>query len=181
MDDLIPNLDGINLDAIHDAPLIQSQFKPKETKPKKKKVSTKKSPACKKLNETLQAKGLKGELHENSASQIERCIIAYIKLITKCTAWKVGVKGTPRKIKGKMVMTNSGDTVGVADVHALINGRYLAVEVKFSKGDKQSPAQVRWEKRVIDSGGSYIIVRNFTDFIPKFKAWYSGEQLNLFQ
>lgn len=174
----LPNLDDIDISPIHEAPVIQSKYQPKERK-KKKRVSTRKSEACKKLNAALQAKGFKGALHENNASNVEKCIIAYIKLMDKCTAWKVGVKGTPRKNRnGETIMTSSGDTVGVSDVHALIQGRYLAIEVKFSKGDRQSNAQIKWQKRVEDSGGTYIIVRNFTDFLPKFREWFNNEILN---
>jgi hypothetical protein len=56
---------------------------------------------------------------------------------------------------------------GIGDVLAIINGRTIMLEVKIG-ADKQSQHQKETEEDVIASGGVYIIVRNFKDFLQ----WY---------
>ena len=175
--------------------LLAKEEAKREAQPKKRKASTKQSEACKRLNELVYKWKLSntslgrdqpsaivlGKLHENSAPMIETCIIAHCFMQPKGYAFKIGVKGTPRKDKsGKMVMTKTKDTKGVSDLIAVIDGRMLAIELKYSKGDKQSAKQELFEKRLTAAGGAYIIVKNYTDFVAKFEAWRTGsEQMKL--
>jgi hypothetical protein len=180
----LPDLNGINTDFSQD----ESVFKMPISEPKKKKkaVSTRKSAACKLLNEKLYQHKLdhatnkrtvvKPSFHENSASMVEKCIVAYCSMMPNGYAWKVQGSGTMRVIKGKKQMTNSGATNGIADVNCVIRGLFLGVEVKFSKGDKQRPAQIKWQQAVERAGGYYVIVSSFTHFLQVFKNWYAEHQ-----
>lgn len=215
----LPNMDDIDGPKAKQRPILAWLDDLNETieqeqanKKTKKRVSTRKSEQCKKLNDAIYQNGIKKfiesgiknhrftregkpvpddhikaiqaqairvtvkpEHHENSASNVEQCIIAYIGMIPRSFAVKIGGKGTPRKDKnGKMIMTNSGDTNGVSDVIAWVDGRTICIEVKFSPRDTQSKSQIKFEKNINRSGGTYIIVKNFTDFLPKFKSWYDG-------
>ena len=204
MDNNLPNLTNISpnltektggekiLDEIGE--LLEIEEAKRQDGKKKRKVSTKQSEACKRLNELVYKWKLLnttlgreqpsaiilGKLHENSATMCETCIIAHCFMQPKGYAFKVGVKGTPRKIKGKMVMTKTKDTKGVSDVISLIDGRMLAIELKYSKGDTQSKQQELFESRLTEAGGTYIIVKNYSDFVAKFEAWRTGvEQMKL--
>ena len=112
---------------------------------------------------------VKPDHHENASGAIEQCIQVYINRIAGCTAWKVDVKGTKRKVKGKKeeVWTKTTSTSGVSDIHALIRGRYLAVEVKFGK-DVQSDDQKEFEANVNKAGGTYFLAKSYTHFRQVF-------------
>lgn len=56
---------------------------------------------------------------------------------------------------------------GTADIHCTINGLSVKVEIKIGK-DRQSEAQIKYQKRIEKAGGVYIIVRTFLDFYN----WY---------
>ena len=179
-DDLIPDLSGIDTSLESNEPFKLPKPEPKK---KKKRTPTRKSKMCVMLNKAIddakRKRGIKeslivpSKLHENSASMVERCIIEYIKLMPNSYAFKVSGSGVMRKGK----WTTGGGTNGISDVIALVQGRMLCIEVKFSDGDKQRKGQVRFEGQIKQAGGSYLIVRNFTDFLPKFKQWFKPSQI----
>jgi hypothetical protein len=53
---------------------------------------------------------------------------------------------------------------GSADIHAGINGRFIAIEVKIGK-DRQSDDQKQYQMKIENSGGIYLIVRTFDQFV----------------
>jgi hypothetical protein len=58
-------------------------------------------------------------------------------------------------------------TKGSADIAATIKGRSVKIEVKIGK-DRQSPAQVQYQKNIEAAGGLYYIARDFTSFVQWF-------------
>ena len=58
---------------------------------------------------------------------------------------------------------SSGSTKGLADLQAIIQGRFIAIEIKIGK-DKQSYIQKKRENEITASGGNYIIVKNIEQF-----------------
>ena len=56
-----------------------------------------------------------------------------------------------------------GMVPGVSDTILLWNGTAYLIEFKTPKG-KQSPAQIRWEKKVTRTGFKYFVVRSFEHF-----------------
>jgi len=74
--------------------------------------------------------------------------------------------GRTKKI-GSVKRIPSQGTIGTSDVKACINGRFIAIEIKFGK-DRQSEGQKTYQEKIEASGGVYIIVRNFDDFL----SWY---------
>jgi hypothetical protein len=48
---------------------------------------------------------------------------------------------------------------------AIVDGRAIQIEVKFSKGDRQSDEQAKFEESVKRAGGEYYIVRTLDEFI----------------
>jgi hypothetical protein len=80
--------------------------------------------------------------------------------------------GRTKKI-GSVKRIPSQGTIGTSDLKACINGRFIAIEIKFGK-DRQSDAQKSYEEKITNAGGVYIIVRNFGDFLE----WYDKFIIN---
>lgn len=72
--------------------------------------------------------------------------------------------GRTRIMKGTWL---PGLNNGQADVTLLLDGRYVAVEIKIGK-DRQSQDQKDFEKSIKSSGGHYWIVRTWQEFYEKF-------------
>jgi len=75
----------------------------------------------------------------------------------------------PTKIMGQILsrLQINGLLKGAPDLVILCpNKRYITVEVKTSTGT-QSKEQIIFEKRVLQNGGDYILVRSLEDFINK--------------
>lgn len=54
---------------------------------------------------------------------------------------------------------------GTADLLGVYKGRSIAIEIKFSKGDRQSEAQREFQRDWEIAGGEYFIVKNLNDLI----------------
>lgn len=61
-------------------------------------------------------------------------------------------------------------TVGSPDIIAVINGVYVAIECKGTKG-KQSDAQKDFEDRLIQAGGEYFLVRSLDELINSLDSF----------
>jgi len=73
----------------------------------------------------------------------------------------VDVIGRTRIMKGTWIPGNNN---GVADLTAVINGKYVGIEIKIGR-DRQSDAQKKFEQQLVGSGGIYMIVHTWPDFI----------------
>lgn len=71
------------------------------------------------------------------------------------------------KTIGSIKRIYSSNVNGTSDIKATIAGKMIAIEVKYGN-DRQSEAQKRYEERVKNAGGDYIIVKDFEDFYN----WY---------
>ena len=72
------------------------------------------------------------------------------------------VLGNQKKIGSGKYIKGSG-TKGSADISATIKGKSIKIEVKIGK-DKQSEAQVEYQKAIERAGGIYFIAKDFTSF-----------------
>jgi hypothetical protein len=63
---------------------------------------------------------------------------------------------------------NSGATVGMADINAVVKGKSISIEVKIGK-DKIRDSQLKVKSEIEAAGGIYIIVRSFDDFRQQFE------------
>lgn len=73
--------------------------------------------------------------------------------------------------KGVGMYVKSKTTVGCSDMIACINGHFYAIELKrvYAKGkDVQSEHQKKFEHRVGEALGVYVIVNDFLDFYNNF-------------
>ena len=71
------------------------------------------------------------------------------------------VLGNRKKIGSGKYIKGSG-TKGSADISATIKGRSIKIEVKMK--DKQSEAQIEYQKAIERAGGIYFIAKDFTSF-----------------
>lgn len=86
------------------------------------------------------------------------------KQVTDCIGRKRTI-GTGKYVK-------STTTNGTADISATIKGRSVKIEIKWQK-DKQSDDQKKYQQSIEKSGGIYIIVKTFDDFVDWFDNFNS--------
>ena len=78
----------------------------------------------------------------------------------------VDVIGRGRTIPGRWV---KGTTKrGTADIHAVIGGRHVSIEVKAGR-DRMSDAQHKTKAAIESCGGVYYIARDFESFIKFYQ------------
>ncbi len=77
------------------------------------------------------------------------------------------VLGNRKKIGTGKYIKGSG-TNGSADISATIKGRSIKIEVKIGK-DRQSEAQIEYQKMIEKAGGIYFIAKDFDEFIEFYK------------
>lgn len=86
------------------------------------------------------------------------------KQVTDCIGRKRTI-GTGKYVK-------STTTNGTADISATIKGRSVKIEIKWKK-DSQSDDQKKYQQSIEKSGGIYIIIKTFDDFIDWFDNFNS--------
>jgi len=117
-----------------------------------------------------------------SAAQLEKLIIEFLKRkghqaekintsgrVINNQKTFVDVVGRTRIIGSSTYIPTTG-TKGSADISAIINGKPVKIEVKFSKSDRQSDYQKQYEQDVKRSGGLYWLVRNQDEFYGIFNG-----------
>lgn len=111
--------------------------------------------------------------NDTTSGGLETLVKAYFKMFN-IACWKIDVSGTLRQTKNGYRMTTTKADKGISDLFVLINGSFLALEVKIGK-DFQSSQQIRFETNVIKQGGHYRIITSFSDFQRKlFKMIENG-------
>lgn len=76
-------------------------------------------------------------------------------------------RGFYSAVQTKGIWIPGTGTVGSSDIKAVINGNFVAIEVKYGN-DKQSPKQALYEDAIKRSGGLYWIVKDFEDFYKQY-------------
>jgi hypothetical protein len=118
-----------------------------------------------------------GTWSDKKAGGLTKMILKYLRL-KKHHAERVNTTGMPRKTKsGKMIWTFSGGMKGSADIHAIVQGRFVAIEIKVGR-DVQSHEQILYEQEVQRSGGCYIIARDFETFVTWYKDFLCNTLCN---
>lgn len=83
-------------------------------------------------------------------------------------AERINTMGQYRKTKSGMKWIPSGSTPGSADIHAVINGRFVAIEIKFGR-DRQSVKQKKYQAKIEKSGAKYIVAKSLDDVINSIR------------
>lgn len=77
------------------------------------------------------------------------------------------VLGNKRQI-GSMKYIPGTATNGTADISSVIYGASVKIEVKIGK-DRQSQAQLKYQRDVEEAGGVYIISKDFDGFVEDYR------------
>lgn len=104
---------------------------------------------------------------DTTANGLTACIVDWINL-NGYSATRISTMGTVRKINGEMKWTHGSTRKGTADIHAVIRGRHVSIEVKIGR-DKISRDQERERERIEKAGGYYFVAINMDSFIE----WYN--------
>lgn len=118
----------------------------------------------------------KSKFEDRTSNGLAKMIIRWLEL-NGHKAWRqssegryrpgqqvVDVVGRTRLMKGQFL---PGQNNGAADVCAILDGQFLAVEVKIGK-DKQSEVQKQYQREVEDAGGLYYIAKSFGQFLEHY-------------
>lgn len=110
----------------------------------------------------------KRTFRDNTANGLTECVITYIELAggqaerINSTGQKINTLSGDKWVKG------SSDR-GSADISATIKGKSVKIEIKIGT-DIQSEHQKKYQERIEQAGGIYIIVKDFTQFVELFKV-----------
>jgi hypothetical protein len=115
---------------------------------------------------------------DKTANGLTKMVVSFIQM-SGYQAERINTMGTFRAAKkytdldgvtrtaGRGSWTRSGSTPGSADISATINGKSVKIEIKIG-ADRQSDAQKAYQQAIEKAGGTYLIVKNFDQFIE----WY---------
>ena len=116
---------------------------------------------------------------EASANNLTRLVVDFLQF-NDCQAERISNTGLYRdntkivtdvigrqRTIGSGTWTKGSGTNGTADISATIKGRSVKIEIKWEK-DIQSDAQKKYQADIEKSGGVYVIVKTFDNFI----IWY---------
>src|SRR5436190_1128493 len=109
---------------------------------------------------------------ESTSNGLTNCIIDWINF-SGGTATRINKKGQVRKERIQLAFGNSRDIIrytpsttrkGTADIHAVMKGRHLSIEIKIGR-DRLSDAQLEEQARIVSAGGLYFIARDMDSFV----------------
>jgi hypothetical protein len=123
---------------------------------------------------------------DKTANGLTKCIIDFIRFKggqverINCTGRVIDNRKTSTDIIGNQRTIGSLQYIktagqrGTADISATIKGRSVKIEVKIG-ADKQSEAQRQYQRSIEESGGLYIIAKNFNQFYTWYILTFGGE------
>lgn len=124
------------------------------------------------------------EYKDTSTSGLSKCVYDYVRLrgyfierssnegrIIDDRKTYVDVVGRTRVI-GSVKRIRSSGTNGTSDYKSVVNGRFIAIEIKCrATNDRIRPDQLRYKEQVEKSGGIYLIVKDFASFFEWFNLF----------
>lgn len=123
---------------------------------------------------------------EKNANDVEKAIEKFASIAgflaerTKTQGRKMDAtyKDTPmgRLTTSKAKFVTSTSRKGSSDMKLLIQGFPIALEVKFGQ-DKQSDVQKKYQADYEKSGGTYIIIRTFEEFLIWYVSRYGRPEI----
>lgn len=116
---------------------------------------------------------------DNSANELTKAIIDFLNLsghlaerhsnegrVIDNRKTYTDVIGQTKTI-GSVKRIKSNQVNGTSDLKAIINGKMIAIEIKFGN-DRQSEAQKKYQERVESAGGQYWIAKTFDQFYEMY-------------
>lgn len=115
----------------------------------------------------FESNGIKTTHEDKTANGLTKCIIDFIIHIKNSQAERINSTGIPyQDSEGNVQWKKGVSESGTSDIHATIKGKSVKIEIKIGL-DKQSPAQIQYQKSIEKAGGIYYIAKDFTSF-----AWW---------
>ena len=119
---------------------------------------------------------------DKTANKLTKAITDYINF-KGGLANRINTQGQPRIEKiglaggrkmNKLSFTPSMTNKGTADIHAIVKGRHLSIEIKIGR-DKMSDHQLKEQERVTRAEGLYFVARDMESFVLWFKTTFENE------
>lgn len=104
------------------------------------------------------------KFEDRTSNGLTRCIISFLQL-KGCWATRINTTGRYLHKVDKWIPGTTRR--GTADIHAVIAGRHVSIEVKIR--DRMSEHQQKTKQAIEASGGMYYVARNFEEFL----RWYN--------
>jgi hypothetical protein len=110
--------------------------------------------------------------NDTTSNGLTKCIIDWI-IYSGWDANRINTQGQVRKERIELAFGNYRDNItytpsttrkGTADIHAVVKGRHISIEVKIGR-DKQSEYQSKEQQRVTNAGGIYYIAKDMQSFV----------------
>jgi len=151
-----------------------------------------KSKALKELTEQIHQRKLerstmppayvpKTKFTDTTANGLTQCIISYLELLG---GWASRISSAGRYIQGVEVVDVIGrrqrtrgrwipgtTRTGTPDIIGNLNGLFLGIEVKIGR-DRLSDKQMLVQNKIQESGGLYIVARNFAQFKDRLNGQF---------
>lgn len=103
----------------------------------------------------------KKKYSDTTANGLTKAIIEWLTL-NGCWATRVSSAGRYLASKGKFIPGTTKK--GTADIHAVIKGRHVSIEVKIGR-DRMSEAQKIARADIEKAGGVYFVAHDFDSFM----------------
>jgi hypothetical protein len=107
----------------------------------------------------------KSKQSDTTANGLTKAVITWLTL-NKHYCSRIQSQGQWNQKLG--VFTKSTVRKGIGDIMAVIDGRTIMIEVKIGR-DKLSEAQLKTKADVENSGGYYMVVKDFEQFMNEYK------------
>ncbi len=114
--------------------------------------------------------------NDTTSNGLTKCILDWINY-SGGTANRINTQGQVRKERVEFAgghhkdfirFTPSATRKGTADIHAVMNGRHLSIEVKIGR-DRLSEHQLKEQERITTAGGLYFVAKDMESFVSWFK------------
>ena len=118
---------------------------------------------------------------DNTANELTKSIIDWINF-SGGSANRINTQGQVRKEKVQLAFGNVREIIrftpsstrkGTADIHAVMQGRHLSIEIKIGN-DKLSDYQVKEQARITNAGGLYYVAKDMQSFVSWFKQHFNN-------
>lgn len=103
---------------------------------------------------------------DGSANSLTQAILSWLEL-NGCWATRVSSAGRYIVQQGKFIPSTTKR--GTADIHAVIAGRHVSIEVKIGR-DKMSEDQHKVKASIEKAGGVWFVARSFYEFLKWYKT-----------
>ena len=111
--------------------------------------------------------GVDFKYSDSNANELTKSIVAFLTMRGHFAA-RINTQGTYSVALKRFIY--SGSTKGMADVNAVVHGRSISIEVKFSK-DSQRKEQKSVQNKITEAGGVYFLAKTYDGFLEQIEKY----------